>query len=107
MPVPECCLNRSNRNHPKRTKTKGLNPEGVRQESPGRKPISANLSRFPHVDLDLDLDLDLDALIRDTFSKTSDSNLVNIKFAKVHVGQDSPSPRRGLGRSPRAVDMVC
>ena len=40
---------------------------------PGTMAISANLIRFPHVDLDvdLDLDLDLDFLVLDTFSRAS------------------------------------
>ena len=41
---------------------KAPNPEGAPENSPGREPISANLTHFP--DLDLDLDVDLDALLR-------------------------------------------
>ena len=35
---PEWRLNKNDRNHLNHTRLKGLNPEGVRQESPGREP---------------------------------------------------------------------
>ena len=62
----------------------------------------------PHLDLDLDLDLDVDTPVLDTFSNRRNGwQLVDIKLEDIHVGQDSPSPRPGLGLGPRAAATVC